>query len=122
LFQSSNQVRSRELICKAKGTYFRAGNVDERRGITKSLAEARSVSSRFFAWLARKLFSEALNMKSNTSHLFARPHLLRMTGSPLLQLFPSLAAGQNDPPAVRAAWLRLYWEIVGKPRRSRQRK
>jgi hypothetical protein len=47
-----------------------------------------------------------------------RPEILRMIPSPLVHLFGDQSSAQNDPPAVRAAWLRLYFEIVRKPRRN----
>jgi len=61
-------------------------------------------------------------MKMQASQHLTRPQFLRMTPSPLLQLFANHSAPHQDPPAVRAAWLRLYWEIVGKPKRNNHRK
>jgi len=61
-------------------------------------------------------------MKMQASQHLTRPQFLRMTPSPLIQLFPDQHPAHNDPPAVRAAWRRLYWTIVGKPRRSKSRK
>ena len=60
-------------------------------------------------------------MKMHATYPLSRGQLLRMSSSPLVQLFPQLSSPHNDPPAVRAAWLRLYWEIVRKPRRSRRK-
>ena len=51
-----------------------------------------------------------------------QPLFLRMTPSPLLQLLSPRLTANQDPPAVRAAWVRLYWKIVRKPRRHNQGK
>ena len=72
--------------------------------------------------MARNLFTAGLNMKMQASEQLTRPHLLRMIPSPLIHLFPQHLAPHNDPPAVRAAWVRLYWKIVTKPKRASQRK
>ena len=61
-------------------------------------------------------------MKMQAIDQLTKPHLLRLTNSPLLHLFSHELAAQQDPPEVRAAWLRLYWKIVRKPRRHSQRK
>jgi len=75
-----------------------------------------------FFRLARKMLNPPVNMKMHASENLTRPQFLRMTPSPLLQLLGHNSVSQHDPPAVRAAWLRLYWEIVGKPKRSNHRK
>lgn len=61
-------------------------------------------------------------MKMQAIDQLTRPQFLRMTSSPLIQLFSHHQTAQQDPPAVRAAWLRLYWKIVRKPRRASHRK
>ena len=75
-----------------------------------------------FAKLARKVFIAAINMKTQTSQQLTRPNLMRLLPSPLINLFPQQLAPHKDPPAVRAAWLRLYWEVVRKPKRNNHRK
>jgi len=75
-----------------------------------------------FFRLARKMLNPPLNMKMQTSENLTRPQFLRMTPSPLFQLLGHNSASHHDPPSVRAAWLRLYWEIVGKSKRSNHRK
>jgi len=75
-----------------------------------------------FVWLARKMLNALVNMKMHAGENLTRPQFLRITPSPLLQLLGNHSAPHHDPPAVRAAWLRLYWEIVGKPKRSSHRK
>jgi len=72
--------------------------------------------------LARNLFTAAIKMKTFASQELTRPHLLRMIPSPLVQLFPQHLAAHQDPPEVRAAWLRLYWKVVRKPKRNANRK
>jgi len=61
-------------------------------------------------------------MKTIASQELNRPHLPRMISSTLLKLFPQHLAAHQDPPEVRAAWLRLYWKVVRKPKRSATRK
>src|SRR5438876_649132 len=61
-------------------------------------------------------------MKMQAIEPLTRPQLLRMTPSPLVHLLSHELGAQQDPPAARAAWLRLYWEIVRKPRRQSQLK
>ena len=68
------------------------------------------------------MFNTPVNMKMYATESLTRPQFLRMTPSPLLQFLAHNTGSQQDPPAVRAAWLRLYWEIVGKPKRNNQRK
>jgi hypothetical protein len=75
-----------------------------------------------FPQLARKMLNARVNMKMHAGENLTRPQFLRMTPSPLLQLLANDSGSQHDPPAVRAAWLRLYWEIVGKPKRNNHRK
>ena len=73
-------------------------------------------------WLARKLFNKLVTMKMQAIDQLTRPQFLRMTSSPLIQLFSPESQAQQDPPAVRAAWVRLYWKIVRKPKRQTARK
>jgi hypothetical protein len=61
-------------------------------------------------------------MKLQAIEDFARPQFLRMTSSPLIQLFSHQLTMHQDPPAVRAAWVRLYKKIVNKPKRQSRRK
>ena len=61
-------------------------------------------------------------MKTQAIDQLTKPQFLRMTPSPLIQLLSHRPAANQDPPAVRAAWVRLYWKIVRKPRRQGQGK
>ena len=72
--------------------------------------------------MARDLFNAARNMKSLAVQHLTRPQILRMIPSPLVHLFSHDAPSHKDPPEVRAAWLRLYWEIMRKPKRNALRK
>ena len=74
------------------------------------------------AFLARKLFTATVNMKMPANSELTRPDLLRFIPSPLVHLFPDKNATHHDPPAVRAAWLRLYCEIIRKPKRASHKK
>jgi len=86
-----------------------------------------SVSEKSNTWprvarLARKLFNPPTKMKMHASQPLTKPQSLRTTPAPLMQLFSTQLAPHADPPAVRAAWLRLFWEIVRKPKRSHHHK
>jgi len=61
-------------------------------------------------------------MKMQAIDQLTKPDFLRMTSSPLIHLFSHELASQQDPPAVRAAWVRLYWKIIRKPKRTSHRK
>jgi len=62
------------------------------------------------------MLNGALNMKMLASQQLSRPQIPRRIPSPLVHLL-SDRGSHKDPPAVRAAWLRLYWEIMRKPNR-----
>jgi len=61
-------------------------------------------------------------MKMQAIESLTGPQLMRLSPSPLINLFSHALTSQQDPPAVRAAWVRLYWKIVRKPRRHSSRK